>query len=72
MMVGGASRWQNDRAMNKNKRFFLGLISSLLFAVGFARAAEHFDPMTQSRANGQVNISGVAPDCLSACAINSK
>ena len=32
--------------MNKTKRFSLGFISSLLLAVGFVRAAECLDPIS--------------------------
>jgi len=35
--------------MNTRKRYLYGLISTLLFAAGFARAAERFDPVTHSR-----------------------
>lgn len=45
-------RLRNERmlrvAMNTTKRLFLGVISALLFAVGLARAADRFDPMTKT------------------------
>lgn len=34
--------------MNKTKRFFYGVLSSLLLAAGFARAADGLDPMTKT------------------------
>lgn len=33
--------------MNKPKRLILGVLSCLLLAVGFARAADRFDPMSK-------------------------
>lgn len=39
-------------AMNKKtKRLFLGLASSLLLAIGFARAADRMDPLVQTLGN---------------------
>ena len=35
-------------AMNTTKRLFLGVLSSLLLAIGFARAADRLDPMSSS------------------------
>jgi len=34
--------------MNSTKRLVLGVLSSLLLAAGFARAADRLDPMNQS------------------------
>jgi hypothetical protein len=48
--------------MNNKNRLFFGLVSSLLLVCGFARAADHFDPLNRSNASKQL-ISGVAPDC---------
>jgi len=36
--------------MNNKKRYLFGLISTLLLTVGFARAAEHFDPINRTDA----------------------
>ena len=36
--------------MNTTKRLLLGVISSLLLAIGFARAADRLDPMSSSLA----------------------
>jgi hypothetical protein len=52
--------------MKKFSRSLLGLISSLLFTCGFARAAQHCDPLTVT-AQGHVNVSGVAPSCVEMC-----
>jgi hypothetical protein len=48
--------------MNNKNRFIFGLLSSLLLVCGFARAADHFDPLSRANASKQL-ISGVAPDC---------
>ena len=37
-----------EDAMNTIKRLVFGVLSCLLLAVGFARAADRLDPMTQS------------------------
>jgi len=57
--------------MKNLKRFIFGALSSLLFAVGFARAADHFDPMSRSlpQTNNDSSIAG-APDCTSICDVN--
>ncbi len=34
--------------MKNSLRFFLGLISSLLLSAGFAKAAAHLDPLSNS------------------------
>jgi hypothetical protein len=44
--------------MNTTHRFLSGLVSSLLFAVGFSRLAARFDPLTrQVTVDGAVNQS---------------
>jgi hypothetical protein len=53
--------------MNNKKRYLFGLISTLLLAIGFARAAERFDPMNPALGSSQVQTSGVAPDCNAVC-----
>jgi hypothetical protein len=57
--------------MKNLKRFVLGVLSSLLFTVGFARAAGHLDPMSQSlpQINNDSAISS-APDCSSPCDVS--
>jgi hypothetical protein len=37
--------------MKTTKRYFFGLVSSLLLAAGLARAADRFDPMSNSLAS---------------------
>lgn len=44
----GGVRTEGSFAMKNLKRIVFGVLSSLLFAVGFARAAEQFDPLTRS------------------------
>lgn len=51
--------------MKTNKRFLLGLLSSLLLACGFVRAAGRFDPMSDLSSGVQVN--SIAPDCDGLC-----
>ena len=57
--------------MKNLKRFLLGVLSSLLFTIGFARAADTIDPMSQSlsKSGGDSVISG-APDCGTLCDIH--
>jgi hypothetical protein len=57
--------------MKNMKRLVLGALSSFLFAMGFARAADQFDPMSQSlpQVNTNSAISG-APDCSTLCDIH--
>lgn len=57
--------------MNNNKRFFLGLLSSLLLACGFVRAAERMDPMTSSQGSIHSTLrTGGGPECIALCAID--
>jgi hypothetical protein len=54
-------------AMNHSKRLLFGALSSLLLAVGFVRAADRFDPVTNdltSKAGQQLYGS---PDCTQLC-----
>lgn len=62
-------RWVKDGAAMKNlSRFIFGVLSSLLFAVGFARAADQLDPMSLGRATaGTETVISAAPDCVSSC-----
>jgi len=58
--------------MNTTKRFLFGVLSSLLLAAGFARAADGFDPMTKtlgSTANNATASAAVDP-CSLPCDIN--
>jgi hypothetical protein len=56
--------------MKNLKRLVLGVLSSLLFTAGFARAADLLDPMSRSLSlNTDTSISG-APDCSSLCDIH--
>jgi hypothetical protein len=59
------------RAMKNLKRLVFGALSSLLFTIGFARAADQLDPMSQSlpQVNTDSAISG-APDCTTLCDIH--
>jgi hypothetical protein len=54
--------------MKNFKRFLFGVLSSLLFATGFVRAASQLDPMSRSLDQTATDsvISG-APDCSSPC-----
>jgi hypothetical protein len=57
--------------MNSTKRFFFGVISTLLLAVGLARAADRLDPMSQSLrpTAGDIVVSdGPVPPCSLPCA----
>jgi hypothetical protein len=55
--------------MKSIKRMMFGIVSSLLLSAGFARAAQHVDPMTQSIAPAsQANVNMTpAPDCSMPC-----
>lgn len=55
--------------MNSITRLVYGLVSTILLAAGFLRAADHFDPMNNSLqlANKQ-NSTGVAAPCIGPCA----
>jgi hypothetical protein len=59
--------------MTTSKRWFLGLCSTLLLAVGFARAADVLDPMSRELAamhDGTPNRPiSVSEDCGSICDI---
>jgi hypothetical protein len=52
---------------NSTKRFALGFLSSLLLAVGLARAADLLDPINHSLRAGDVVISDAAPGTVSEC-----
>ena len=58
--------------MNSTKRFLFGVISSLLLAAGFARAADGLDPMTKSLGNANDNPAAMAATepCNTPCDIN--
>jgi len=53
--------------MKNLKRLVLGVLSSLLFTVGFARAADLLDPMSQSLPLATDSTISSAPDCSSLC-----
>jgi hypothetical protein len=53
--------------MKTTKRFVLGLISSLLLAVGFVRAADSLDPVLQNSPVSSNNTLGVADGCSTNC-----
>lgn len=57
--------------MKNLKRFLFGAISTLLFVAGFARAADHFDPMSCNVSKSQAAISS-APDCASPCDVHDR
>ena len=48
--------------MHTIQRFLLGILSSALFAVGFARAADRLDPVNDNSATGMTVVSKSAPD----------
>jgi hypothetical protein len=56
--------------MKNLKRLVLGVLSSLLFTVGFARVADQLDPMSQSLPSSGDAVVSSAPDCTSLCDIN--
>ena len=53
--------------MNTIKRLVLGLISSLLLAVGFVRAADRLDPMLNTTSVSTANPMVAAVDCTVPC-----
>ena len=58
--------------MNSIKRLVFGVISSLLLAAGFVRAADRLDPMTNSlRISTDFGTVGMAPPCTAPCEIAS-
>jgi hypothetical protein len=60
-------------AMNSTKRLVFGVISSLLLAAGFVRAADRLDPMTNSlRISTDNNTVGIAVPCTVPCDIASQ
>jgi hypothetical protein len=56
--------------MNTTKRYLFGIISSVLLAVGLARAAEQLDPMSQHLPAADAAITGTAPDSSSECIVD--
>jgi hypothetical protein len=59
--------------MNSLTRFVYGLLSSLLLAVGFVRAADRLDPMTNNLqiSDDHSNV-GIAEPCTVPCEIASQ
>jgi hypothetical protein len=53
--------------MKNTKRLVFGLISSLLLAVGFVRAADSLDPVVKDAAVSSSQTLGVADDCSTQC-----
>jgi hypothetical protein len=64
----GRNNWKITRDMNSILRFASGLISTLLLAVGFVRAADRFDPTTHNLefSNGYDSLAA-APPCVEPC-----
>jgi hypothetical protein len=59
-------------AMNSIKRLVFGVISSLLLAAGFVRAADRLDPMTNSlRFSTDHGSLDAAPPCTEPCGVYS-
>ena len=60
-------------AMKSIKRLVFGVISSLLLAAGFVRAADRLDPMTNSlRYSSGNGVVGMTPPCTDPCEIASQ
>lgn len=53
--------------MKSSIRFLLGIISTGLLAAGFARAAQHLDPMNLALPGVAASTSGSTPSCGSEC-----
>ena len=56
--------------MNSTKRLIFGVVSTLLLAVGFVRAADRLDPMSQglrATASDIVVADGGTPPCAAPC-----
>jgi hypothetical protein len=53
--------------MKTTNRLMLGLISSLLLAVGFVRAADSLDPILQGSRDPLAPSLGAAETCTAAC-----
>src|SRR5215204_5950857 len=63
-VIAGVERRRRElklAPMNNLKRLILGTISTLLFVTGFARAADHFDPVSRSVSQDEAAISA-SPD----------
>jgi hypothetical protein len=63
--------WRASRhvreAMNHSKRLLFGALSSLLLAVGFVRAADRFDPVTNDLTSKAGQQLYGTPDCTQLC-----
>lgn len=65
-MAVGVSRRDESTAMKSKKRFFLGLVATLLLSIGLTQAAERLDPLSKSSMSAP--LSGEpAPDCVATC-----
>jgi hypothetical protein len=53
--------------MNNIKRLLFGALSTLLLAVGFARAATHFDPVSNDVPREQSQELRMADGCSGVC-----
>ena len=53
--------------MKATKRFLFGVVSSALFAVGFARVANHLDPLSLGLRGVDMAATGAAPSCATEC-----
>ena len=60
-------RARSFRRMKNLKRYILGALSTLLFAIGFARAADQLDPMSKSVSGNTDTLLAGAPDSSSYC-----
>jgi hypothetical protein len=70
-MVKPESWARSTAAMRNLKHLLFGVLSSLLLAVGFVRAADQLDPMSRSLSASQKNsVASTAPDCTSYCDIH--
>ena len=56
--------------MKNLKRLVFGVLSSLLFTIGFARAADLLDPMSQSLPDRSESVISSTPDCGTLCDIH--
>lgn len=53
--------------MKSSIRFLLGILSTGLLAAGFARAAQHLDPMSLTLPGVAASATGSTPSCGSEC-----
>jgi hypothetical protein len=70
-IAGTLLRGQIWRAMKSVKRFCFGIISSALFAVGLARAADRFDPVMLGQAPSNIVLKATSDCTTEDCWIDS-